>query len=239
MFFFCAFLSICTLSAQKSEIGFGINYNSGQFVPTNNRLFLYDSGYNIASTNASLGFSFNIAKRLSSNIVFESYANLLLKTPSLSKPRYEQPEGGLVREYLQFTFFSVELGSKVFFSRESWRLKLYPFAGLNISINHYIGLTSGKHVRNGPLFGVYYPDFTEHYPTTVNLGGIVGASYRCKLFKRKSDIYTMANFALTNPFYKSIGADSNNSLMYLDGRLTLYSLGLNIFLKKDKKNSKK
>lgn len=239
VFLFNLFFLICTLSAQKSEIGFGINYNDGQFVPTNRRLFLYDSGYNVASTKSSMGLSFNIKKRLSADIVFESYANLLLKTPSLSKAKYEQPEGGIVREYLQFRFFSVELGSKVFFSRASWKLKLYPFAGLNISINHYTGLTSGKHVRNGSLSSVYYPDFTEHYPTTVSLGGIIGASYPCKLFKRKADVYTMANFALTNPFYESIGTDSDNRSMYLDGRLTLYSLGVNVFFKQDKKKNKK
>ena len=69
MFSFNAFFLICTLSAQKSEIGFGINYNDGQFVPTNKRLFLYDLGYNVASTKSSMGLSFNIKKRLSADII--------------------------------------------------------------------------------------------------------------------------------------------------------------------------
>lgn len=232
---FSIFLTVYTAFAQKIEIGLGVNYNVGQFTPSNKRLFLYDSGYTIASAKSSMGVSLNIEKRLSANIVFDSYVNLLFKSPSLSKAEYEQPQGGFVKEYVEFRFFSVELGSKVFFSRASWKLKLYPFAGLNISINHYTGITSGKYVRNGPLFSVYDPDFTEYYPTTLNLGGIAGVSYRFKLLNRKSDVYIMANFGLTNPFSKRIGTDPNNRSMYLDGRLTLYSVGLNIFLKKDKK----
>lgn len=93
---FIFFFTASILSAQKAEIGLGINFNDGQFTPTNKRLSLYDSGYTVASIKSSMGISLNIEKRLSPKIVFDSYVNLLFKTPALSKPKLTLPGGGVV-----------------------------------------------------------------------------------------------------------------------------------------------